>query len=459
MILLILISLSLCCAVSWSDYPIVSVDLGSTSAVAAVQNETHCVVSSVLPVDSDLVALFGRIKDDANSVLAWPVSHAIVLVTARESSERVTEALDAVGLTRIDRYNRMAEIAAFGALNELDIETNEQILSLHFGGRTFGLVLVEEMFIAMNVLHEDRFGGVDLDELVAAHLRPRFPVDEERLRAAVEEAKRRLSTELEATVRVDEFAETLTRVQFEALIDDALKQRILPALLSAKEQHAVDYVVLEGGSAAIPRVRELVASVFGAEKVIAAAEPEQIVARGLAARFSTMRSRGNDGWDPCIVSVAHLSVGVETVGETGEKQMYVVVPRNKPLPTEASVDFTTAEDGQTRVSVPILVGERALSKDNRLVGELQLELTGAPLPQLRVSIAIDMDDAETLVASVVDLGTGRSDVLSIPRHAYMVTRAELERIRQEGEDWAAHDEPIRARVSNRLAPWSGYCDT
>jgi len=92
----------------------------------------------------------------------------------------------------------------------------------------------------------------------------------------------------------------------------------------------------------------------------------------------------------CTGGMLCACIGIETLGSVFTK----LIPKNTLIPIRKSQTFSTAQDGQTQVSIKVLQGEREMADDNKLLG--QFDLVGIPqaprgVPQIEVTFDIDAD--------------------------------------------------------------------
>jgi heat shock protein 1/8 len=91
----------------------------------------------------------------------------------------------------------------------------------------------------------------------------------------------------------------------------------------------------------------------------------------------------------------------------------VVVPRNTPIPTNKSRVFTTVEDNQTTVTFPVYEGERTQCRDNRLLGEFELNgIPPMPRGQAELVTTFEVDANGLLKVSAMDRASGRKASIS-----------------------------------------------
>ena len=185
-------------------------------------------------------------------------------------------------------------------------------------------------------------------------------------------------------------------------------EKVLKDAKMAREK--VDDIVLVGGSTRIPKIQSLVSEYFGGRQLNKSINPDEAVAYGAAVQAAVLTGQTSEKTENLLLlDVAPLSLGVAMQGDV----FGVVVPRNTPIPTNKSRTFTTVEDNQTTVTFPVYEGERTQCRDNRLLGEF--ELNGIP-PMLRgqaeLVTTFEVDANGLLKVSAMDRASGRKASIS-----------------------------------------------
>jgi molecular chaperone DnaK len=417
-------------------------------------------------------AILQKIKKDAEDRLGEPVTQAVITVPAYFNDAQRQATKDAGKIAGLEVLRIINEPTAAALAYGLDKKKDAKTIAVYdLGGGTFDVSVLEigdGVFEVKSTNGDTHLGGEDFDLRLLDYLAGEFKKENgvdltkdklalQRLKEAAEKAKIELSSSQETEINLPFISMNmqtqsplhltlkLTRAKLESLVDDLITKTRGPCVQALQDAGLkaadIDEVVLVGGMTRMPKVQALVKELFGKEPH-KGVNPDEVVAVGAAIQAGVLKG---DVKDVLLLDVTPLSLGIETLGGVFTR----LIDRNTTIPTKKSQVFSTAEDGQSAVTIRVFQGEREMAADNKQLGVFNLEgIPPAPRGVPQVEVTFDIDANGIVNVGAKDKATNKEQSIRIQASGGL-TDADIKRMQEEAEQFKDEDKKKRELVEAR----------
>ena len=410
-----------------------------------------------------------KMKETAEKYLGQEVTKAVITVPAYFNDSQRQATKDAGKIAGLEVERIVNEPTAAALAYGLDKKKSGVVAVYDLGGGTFDISILEigdGVFEVKSTNGDTSLGGEDFDNVLVNYIVSEFKKDNgidlksdnlalQRVKESAEKAKCELSSTTETEINLPFITADksgpkhmnmkLTRAKFEALTEKLVEKSLKPCKTAVKDSGFkigdINEVILVGGMTRMPKIIETVKNFFGKEPN-KSVNPDEVVAKGAAIQAGVLQG---DVKDVLLLDVTPLSLGIETLGSVTTK----LIDKNTTIPTKKSQVFSTADDGQTAVTIRVMQGEREMSADNKLLGNFDLVgIAPAPRGVPQIEVTFDIDANGIVNVSAKDKGTGKEQKIQIQASSGL-SESEIDTMVKDAEANKEADKTKREGVEAR----------
>lgn len=412
-----------------------------------------------------------KMKETAENYLGEKVTQAVITVPAYFNDAQRQATKDAGKIAGLEVLRIINEPTAAALAYGFDKSASKTIAVYDLGGGTFDVSILEigdGVFEVKSTNGDTFLGGEDFDTRVLEHLINTFkkesgidlrndPLALQRLKEAAEKAKKELSSALTTDINLPYITADssgpkhlnikFTRAELEKLVDDLIEKTIEPCRKALKDAGLkaadIQEVVLVGGMTRMPKVQDAVEKFFG-RAPHKGVNPDEVVALGAAIQGGVLNKEVTD---ILLLDVTPLSLGIETLGGVFTR----LIDRNTTIPSKKSQVFSTADDNQHAVTIRVFQGEREMAKDNKMLGQFNLEgIPPAPRGVPQIEVTFDIDANGIVHVSAKDKASGKEQRVTIQASSGL-SDAEIEQMVKDAEKNADEDKKRKELIEAKNA--------